>query len=219
MSIDRPYPNVTVYLSSSESLHPAYRTMARDFGSRLARTGRTLVYGGGGVGLMGEVARAFRAQGGHVVGIITERLRDAEQMDPDNHETIVVTTMRERKRLLELRGDAFVILPGGLGTLEEFFEILVGRLLGEHDKPIIILNADDPEPELPGNPPGRFYAALLDMIDQLIASRFASPGVRSLFSVCDTPEEVVALLDEPSRLAAPSAEVRIRMTPSGVMRT
>lgn len=174
-----------------------------------------MVYGGGRVGLMGETAKSCRDHGGRVVGIITERLRQAEQMDDSNHENIVVATMRERKALLEHRGDAFVILPGGLGTLEEFFEILVGRLLGEHDKPIIVVNADDPEEGEPGNPPGRFYDPLLAMVDQLIASRFAKPGVRELFAVCSDADEAIDLLNHPERLAGPSQDERWKMTPSG----
>ena len=94
------------------------------------------MYGGGRVGLMGEIARAARIAGSRTVGIITTTLVDRELADPDCDELIVVETMRERKRLLAERGDGFVVLPGGIGTYEEFFEILVGRKLLEHDKPI-----------------------------------------------------------------------------------
>lgn len=180
---------VTVYCSSSNDLHHEYLDAAREVGAGLARSGRELVYGGGCVGLMGATAESCRAAGGRVVGIITERLRQAEQLDPANHENIVVSTMRERKALLESRGDAMLVLPGGLGTLEEFFEILVGRLLGEHSKPIIIVNSSDPDA------PGRYYDPLLAMFDHMIRSRFARPGVMGLFDVCDTAEEALARLD------------------------
>lgn len=185
--------SVTVYCSASESLHESYYDVARELGEGLARSGRKLVYGGGSVGMMGRLARACRDAGGHVTGIITERLRLAEQLDTKNQENIIVSTMRERKALLEANGDAIVVLPGGLGTLEEFFEILVGRLLGEHDKPIILLNADDPNDQRRAS--DRYYDPLLSMFDHLIENRFAQPGVRELFDVCDSPASALAALD------------------------
>lgn len=182
---------VTVYCSSSEVVAPAYKEAATDFGGRLARSGRSLVYGGGSVGLMGAMARGCRGAGGYVVGVITERLRDAEQLDDECDEKIIVATMRERKAILESRGDAMVILPGGLGTLEEFFEILVGRLLGEHDKPIVIVNTPDPaHPEQAG-----YYEPMLDMINHMIEEKFAKAGVHELFTICQTPAEAIAALD------------------------
>lgn len=183
--------SVTVYCSSSATLAPEYLDVAERFGRGLAESSRSLVYGGGSVGLMGAVARATRAAGGHVTGVITERLRDAELLDLDNDENIVVRTMRERKALLEERGDAIVVLPGGVGTLEEFFEILVGRLLGEHDKPILVVDAPDPRhPEDVG-----YYQPLFDMFEHMIDSGFAKPGVRELFSICRSPEQAIEELD------------------------
>lgn len=201
---------VTVYCSSSNSVDASYFDAARQVGSVLARSGRSLVYGGGKVGLMGETARACRAGGGRVIGVITQTLKDAEQMDPDNHETVVVETMRERKRLLEQRGEAMVVLPGGLGTLEEFFEILVGRLLGEHEKPIIVINSPEPG----SNGKSGFYDPMLSMIDHMIAQRFAKAGVRGLFTVCADPEQMSRALDEFER--SPRAVIdRRSLVPSG----
>ncbi|MBL0927741.1 MAG: TIGR00730 family Rossman fold protein [Phycisphaerales bacterium] len=176
--------SVTVYCSSSTHVHADYLSAARQAGRLIAAAGRELVYGGGRVGLMGEVAVGARGAGGRVVGVITERLRTAEQLDPENHEIIVVATMRERKRIMEHRGRAFLVLPGGLGTMEEFFEILVGRLLGEHDKPIVLLNQPDPD-----DPGTGFFDPLLRMFDHMIGSRFVKPGVLGLFDVCRTPAE------------------------------
>lgn len=208
--------NVTVYCSSSEVLHADHFALARDFGARLARSGRGLVYGGGRVGLMGETARAVRNAGGRTVGIITQRLKQAEQLDDGNHENIVVNTMRERKALLESRGDAMVVLPGGLGTLEEFFEILVGRLLEEHDKPIILLNPPDPDGPSNGNA-GGFYDPLLVMIDHMIRSRFARESARLLFEVCADPAGALARLDELER--SPSVRPPLEeLVPAGARR-
>ncbi len=185
----QPITAVTVYCSSSNELHPDHMSVARRTGELLARSGRTLVYGGGKIGLMGEMARSCRASGGYVVGIITERLKHAEQLDPDNHENVVVASMRQRKALLEARADAMIVLPGGLGTLEEFFEILVGRLLGEHHKPILVLNPPDPEAG------GGYYDPLLSMFDHMVRNRFARSSVRELFEVLPTPDEIVQRLD------------------------
>lgn len=188
---------VTVYCSSSASLHPSYYDAARELGEGLARRGLGLVYGGGKAGMMGAVARACRDGGGRVTGIITERLCIAEQFDEDNHESIVVRTMRERKALLEARGDAIAVLPGGLGTMEEFFEIVVGRLLGEHDMPIVLVNLDDP------GSPGRFFDPLVSLIEHMIAGGFARPGIRDLFHVSESIADALAWLD-----GAPAAALR-----------
>ncbi|MDX2116067.1 MAG: TIGR00730 family Rossman fold protein [Planctomycetota bacterium] len=183
------HASVTVYCSSSRNLHEGYHHAARAFATLLARSGRTLVFGGGRVGLMGEIARAARAAGGRTIGIITTRLRDAELLDPDNHENIVVPTMRERKALLESRGDAFVVLPGGPGTLEEFFEILVGRHLGEHSKPIHMLSTTA------FGSTGRYYDPLLALCDHMVEGGFAPPHLRSYFRVHDDPAALIADLD------------------------
>lgn len=185
--------HVTVYCSSSSYLHAAYLRAAAEMGRAIATSGRTVVYGGGKLGMMGEVSRSCREAGGRVVGIITQRLREAEQMDPENHENVVVETMRERKALLEARGDAILVLPGGIGTLEEFFEVFVGRLVGEHDKPIVVLNMDDPDSG------GGYYDPLLAMFEHVIESRFAKAGVMELMDVCGTPDEVIGVLDSHER--------------------
>lgn len=200
---------VTVYCSSSNSIHDDYARMASDIGRMIGESGRSLVYGGGSVGMMGHAARACRAAGGHVVGVITEKLRDAEQMDPDNQEVLVVRTMRERKRIMEERGDAFVILPGGLGTLEEFFEILVGRILSEHTKPLALVNMEDPD-----DPGSGFFDPMLAMFDHMISSRFAKPGVLTMFSLTPTADELLAQIDTWEREGVPAADTR-RLVPSG----
>lgn len=168
-------------------MHPAYLACAERFGRLLAETDRSLVYGAGRVGLMGALARGCRAGGGRVVGVITQRLRDAEQMDPENDENIVVRTMRERKALLEAWGDALVILPGGLGTLEEFFEALVGRVLGEHTKPIVMIDPPDPHhPEERG-----YYDPLLRMIDHMVDASFMHREAMRLLHVVRDPEDAI----------------------------
>lgn len=132
--------SITVYCSASEGLDSGFNDAAETVGRLLAENGIELVYGGGAVGLMGVTAKACKAAGGKVTGIITEHLMASEQGWDGCDELIIVDSMRQRKRQLVELADGFMVLPGGLGTYEEFFETLVGRLLEEHQKPIGILN-------------------------------------------------------------------------------
>jgi hypothetical protein len=170
---------ITVYCSSSKHLDPDFHTPATIVGSELARRGIALVYGGGCVGLMGEIARAARDSGGKTIGIITKRLFDLEVGDQACDELVVVDTMRERKRLLEQRGNGFLILPGGIGTYEEFFEILVGRKLGEHDKPIGVVNSHG------------YFNPLIAMIEHGVEHRFIDQDVYELFYMDPEPVAVI----------------------------
>ncbi|MEQ9616491.1 MAG: TIGR00730 family Rossman fold protein [Phycisphaerales bacterium] len=184
---DGPISTLTVYCSASTRIDASYHDATRRLGVLMGERKLDLVYGGGKIGLMGTLSKTCREHGCTVTGIITERLKELEQLDPDNHHNVVVRTMRERKALLETRGDAMVILPGGFGTLEEFFEILVGRHLGEHDNPIAILNMrDHHEGE------GRYYDPLLTMIDHIVDNHFASASIRELYRVYDTPDALIA---------------------------
>jgi uncharacterized protein (TIGR00730 family) len=132
--------NITVYCSSSVSLDTKFMDAARLLGQEMARRKLALVYGGGSIGLMGEIARTMKSAGGKVVGVITKRLLDLEQGYDQCDELIVVDTMAQRKTLMAQRGDAFIALPGGLGTFEELFEVWTWRQLGFHNKPIGLLN-------------------------------------------------------------------------------
>ena len=171
---------VTVYCSSSGALEPHFSEGARDLGRGLAARGIQLVYGGGAVGLMGECARAAKAAGGHVVGIITRKLLDHEQGWSGCDEMVVVDTMRERKAGLEGRADAFVVLPGGLGTFEELFEILVARYLGHHRKRIAMVNDRG------------YWDPLKVLLEHAIEHKFVRPAVLELLSFHGDP---VAALD------------------------
>ena len=132
--------SLCVFCGSRFGADPAARDGAVQLGELLAREDITLVYGGGGVGLMGLVANATLKRGGRVVGIIPRFLLQREAGHPNLTETVVVETMHERKLQMFERSDAFVVLPGGLGTLEELFEVLSWRTLGLHTKPIVIVD-------------------------------------------------------------------------------
>jgi uncharacterized protein (TIGR00730 family) len=167
---------VTVYCSSSTSLEPKFFNAATKLGEAMAKRGLELVYGGGGIGLMGEVARSLKKNGGRIHGIITKRLLALEQGFDGCDELMVVDTMSERKKLMAQHGEAFIALPGGLGTFEEFFEVLVQRQVGEHCKPIGLVNL------------GGYYDPLINLIDHGIEHRFIKPAVHDLLQVHEDPE-------------------------------
>jgi hypothetical protein len=171
--------SVTVYCSSSSALEAHYNIAARDLGRAIAANGWRLVYGGNFVGLMAAVAQGCRDAGGKVTGITPQLMVDKGLSDTHADELVVTNDMRDRKAILEERGDAFVALPGGIGTYEEVFEIMVGRQLGYHDKPIVLLNI------------AGYYRPLLDMVEHGIAQKFIKAAARELFFVASTVEEAV----------------------------
>jgi uncharacterized protein (TIGR00730 family) len=157
---------ICVFCASSERIDPRYVELAAAVGTEIARRGYSLVSGGGSVSSMGAVARAVRAGGGHTVGVIPQALTELEIADVDADELVVTRDMRERKGEMDRRSDAFLALPGGLGTLEEIFEIWVARSLGMHAKPLVVLDPDG------------VFAMLRAQIDDLVLRGFARPAVR-----------------------------------------
>lgn len=174
---------VCVYASSSDAVDGVYADAARNLGRGLAARGQTLVYGGGNIGLMGVIAREVHAGGGRVVGVIPEKLRDLELAYELADELIVTDSMRERKAAMEDRADAFVALPGGLGTLEEVLEVLVLKQLCYHDRPIVFLNT------------AGVFDELFGFLDRLCDERFVKPACRALYHVAANPEDVFRHLD------------------------
>jgi uncharacterized protein (TIGR00730 family) len=162
--------SVCVFCSSAGGLPEVYRAAARELGAELAGRGHRLVYGGGNVGLMGEVARSVHDHGGTVIGVIPQGLVDRELAYDPADELLVTTTMRERKAEMDARADAFVALPGGFGTLEELLEVLTLRQLRLHDRPIVLVNVAgywDP-----------FLSMVADMVDQGFAPSATAPCSR-----------------------------------------
>jgi len=182
-----------VYCSSSNRLDEKYYAAADALGTRMVSLGWGLVYGGGHVGIMGRVARAVRAAGGHVVGVIPEFMVSKELAFEDADELITVDTMRQRKRVMEERADAFVAMPGGWGTLEEIMEILTLRQLDVLRKPCVFLNQDG------------FYDDLFRFFQHMVDERFNKASNLELFSVAREVEEIFPLLDA-SRVKAPEGK-------------
>ncbi len=180
-----------VYCGASGAVATVYRAAAAQLGAGLAATGIELVFGGGRVGLMGLCADAALAGGGRVTGIIPRRLHDAELAHHGVTELVVVDSMHERKRQMAERADAFAILPGGIGTLDETFEILSWKQLQLHDKPILLVDIEG------------YWTRLLALLDHIINAGFARPRTRDLVRVVPTIAALMeALGDQPtSRIA------------------
>ena len=176
--------SLCVYCASRVGQSPTLAQAAREIGRGLGRLGWQLVYGGGRAGLMGEVADAALAAGAPVIGVIPRSLMSRELGHTGLTELHVVETMHERKRLMAERSDAFVALPGGLGTLEELFEVWTWRQLGYHDKPIGLLNVDG------------YFDALLDFVSRAVDLGFVTPAQRALLQVDGSPQALLRRLGE-----------------------
>jgi uncharacterized protein (TIGR00730 family) len=173
--------SVCLFCGSSDRSDPAYTVAAQEFGALTAAAGWRLVYGGGGVGLMGASARAAHEAGGRVLGVMPGFLRSRERLF-DEVETLVVTSMHERKTIMYDQSDAFVVAPGGVGTLEEVIEVLSWKRLDLHHKPVIFLNING------------FWDTLLAAIETGIEQKMTPDTFRQAYSVVNTVEEAIALM-------------------------
>ena len=171
--------NICVYCGSGPGRNPAYLKAANTLGTAMAQRGIGLVYGGGSLGLMGEVARGVLAAGGRVTGIIPQFLSGREHMLRDVQELIVVDDMHQRKRLMFERSDAFVALPGGIGTLEELVEQLTWAQLGRHEKPIILADIDG------------FWQPFLGLLGHMRDESFIRAGLEVRFVTVNRAEDIV----------------------------
>jgi uncharacterized protein (TIGR00730 family) len=167
----RTFKHLCVFCGSSQGANPAYAEAAKNLGGELARRGIALVYGGGNVGLMGVIADAVLAGGGEVIGVIPEALMAKELGHGRIQDLRVVKTMHERKAMMAELSDGFIAMPGGIGTFEEFFEIVTWAQLGFHSKPCALLNVNG------------FYDPLLHLLDHAIAESFVKPKQRDLVLV------------------------------------
>jgi uncharacterized protein (TIGR00730 family) len=194
---DRP-PSICVYCGSRAGKNPTFAAVAREAGTIIGRLGWRLVYGGGRSGLMGLVADAALAAGAPVVGVIPQSLVIREHGHTGLTELHVVQTMHERKTLMAEHSDAFLALPGGIGTMEELFEVWTWRQLGYHDKPVGLLNVEG------------YYDALLAFVDSAAQAGFVEPAQRSLLQVADSVAPLLKRLGGLARAAdAPDDYSRI----------
>ncbi len=186
--------SVCVYCGSGKGLNSAYAIAARKLGKALADNNIRLIYGGGSLGLMGEVARASLGAGGKVTGIIPEFLGNRELMLKDVDELIVVENMHTRKQLMFDRADAFVALPGGIGTLEELVEQLTWSQLGRHAKPIVIANING------------FWDQFLSLLAHMKQETFIRDGLDVHFNVVDSAEAILPAILKSAPPQKPAAE-------------
>jgi uncharacterized protein (TIGR00730 family) len=181
--------NICVYCGSRHGARPAYTAAAQALGAAIGSRGWQLVYGGGKVGLMGEVADATLAAGGRVIGVIPETLKAREVEHRGLTELHVVPDMHQRKKMMAERADVFIALPGGIGTLEELYEVWTWRQLGYHDQPIGLLNVEG------------YYDDLLRFMDRSVSEGFLSPHQQQNLQVGTEPEALLELLAAQARQA------------------
>jgi uncharacterized protein (TIGR00730 family) len=183
-SVPVPAPNghgrrICVFCGSSPGIHPAYASAARRLGEAIGENGYTLVFGGGAVGLMGEVARAARDAGAPIIGVLPAFLRGIEPPLKSAEELIITPDLQLRKTRMLALADAFVILPGGLGTFDEYFEVLTTTQLRVHAKPIIVIDVAD------------YFAPLRELLDRIVAQGFARAEIASYHAFVATPAEAM----------------------------
>lgn len=176
-----------VYGAASTTIDPKYVAVTEDLGRQLASRGHSLVFGGGGNGLMGAAARGVREGGGSIVGVIPEFFREegVEALCDFCDELIFTQTMRERKQIMEDRADGFIVVPGGIGTFEEFFEILTLKQLCRHQKPIVIYNVNG------------YYDEMMVFLRTAIKQNFIRENCLDLFYVTDDAEDLFRYLETP----------------------
>jgi uncharacterized protein (TIGR00730 family) len=171
--------SICVFCGSRAGAKPSYEQAAVEMGKAIGANNWRLVYGAGDVGLMGTVARAAQAAGAETFGVIPEHLEKAEVGKSDLTEYVVTKNMHERKTRMYEEGDVIVVLPGGAGSLDEFFEVLTWRQLGLHEKPIYVVNTEG------------YWDKLLDLLDHVIDQGFASNSLKTLIKPVAAPAEII----------------------------
>ena len=177
-----PLRSICVFCGSRPGVHPAYADDARALGRLIAQEGWRLVYGAGDVGLLGEVARSVQTAGAATMGVIPIHLMSAERAKHDVTQLVITQDMHERKKVMFMNSDAIVVLPGGAGTLDEFFEVLTWAILGLHAKPIYLLDNDG------------YWQPLIALIDHVVAQGFADAAITTHFAVVPDVETLTTAL-------------------------
>ena len=176
--------NITVYGAASNHIDEQYIINGIKLGEEMAKRGHTLIFGGGATGLMGAVSKGVHKQGGHVIGISPTFFKEVDGALYDGCDEMIYTeTMRERKHLLEEKADAFIMTPGGIGTFEEFFEVLTLKQLGRHHKPIVIFNDQG------------YYNHMAEMLEHTINEGFMKENNRDLYFFSDSIEDILNYLE------------------------
>ena len=176
--------NLCLYGASSDQIAPAYLQAVEALGAKLAARGHGMVFGGGAQGLMGAAARGVSSQHGYILGVAPSFFNVDGVLYPHCSEFIYTETMRQRKQIMEDRADGFIMVPGGIGTYEEFFEMLTLKQLGRHSKPIAILNLNG------------YYDLLEQLLEQTIRQGFMKPACRNLYGVFSDADALLDYLEQ-----------------------
>lgn len=181
---------ICVYGAASFSIDEEYIKRVEELGEKMTARGHSLVFGGGANGLMGAAARGVKKGGGYILGVIPSFFDDEkiEGVFEECNELIETKTMRERKQIMEDNADAFIVTPGGVGTFEEFFEILTSKQLCRHNKPIVLFNVNN------------YYSELSVMMEAAVEKKFIRKGCLSLYKVTDNLDELFAYLEGPQKV-------------------
>ena len=175
--------SICVFCASSNAVGEVYLNAATDLGRRMGQAGIDLVYGGASIGLMGAVARGVHAKGGKVTGVLPKFFKSKEIEYSEADELIVTRDMRERKAIMDERSDAFIVLPGGVGTLEEAMEIFSLIQLKQTLKPLVFINTDG------------FYDGIIRHFEQLVELKFAKEETLEMYALVKSPEEAIAFIE------------------------
>ncbi len=177
--------NITLYGAASDRIDRAYVEGVEALGRAIAKRGHTMVFGAGSTGLMGAAARGMAAEHGHIIGVTPHFMHTLEPVSELCTELIATETMAERKNIMEEKADAFVIVPGGIGTFDEFFQILTLKVLGRHNKPIILYNING------------FWDNMIAVIGTDLIKGFINTKTADCFAICETPESVFEEIEAP----------------------
>ena len=175
--------NICLYGASSSAIAKAYVNPTEELGAKIAKRGHTLIYGGGAAGLMGAAARGAYSRGGEIIGVVPSFLNVDGILFDNCTELIFTETMRERKALMEQKSDAFIMTPGGVGTFDEFFEILTLKQLGRHSKPIAIFNING------------YFDSLISQLENAVHKQFMNPEIFELFISTDRADRLIDYLE------------------------
>ena len=179
--------NITLYGAASDRIDRVYIERVEELGRAMARRGHTMVFGGGSMGLMGAAARGMSAENGRIIGVAPHSMHTLEPLYDYCTELIHTETMADRKDIMEEKADAFIIVPGGIGTFDEFFQILTLKVLGRHKKPIILYNING------------FWDNMISVIGTDLIKGFISPEAANCFCICETPESVFHTIEAPDQ--------------------
>ena len=188
--------NICVYGAASDAIDKKYINAGEELGQKMVKRGHALVYGAGATGMMGAVSRGVEKENGSVTGVVPEFFTNEEVLNIDCTKLIRTKTMRERKQIMEDLSDAFIVSPGGIGTFEEFLEVLTLKQLNRHNKPIVLFNVNG------------FYNGMISMLDEAINGNFINKECRQMYPAFETADEVLDYIENYEKIDLSKMKVK-----------